>query len=390
MKNIFAVAKYQLVRMLRDWRLMIMILSQPIVIAVVVGLMAHQEPEGMKIAVVNAIQSKYSQRLIEELIDSDKLQITELKEGNKELVLNGGYRAVVSINVSPFENSGGTVKVYSDPIGGIASLSAREEIGKAVSNVATEMARDQLQIDLNSFDKNMRQNLPANVAAMLPGVEFDDFKQPELSLGFYDASTFKLQHFDYYASAIMVLLVFLVVLNTAGISITSDREKGTFERLSVTPFTKTDIIMGNALSQFAVGLSVIVIGMLTLKLVFNTSIGNVWLLSLLSVICVACAVNLGLLISAVTKTVVESVELAMYAFFMAVLTCGIITPSETAHNGYLLIKKYLPFSYAVTASREINMMNANWQNIASDIYILIVFTLLFMILAIWALRRGTK
>lgn len=390
MKNIVAVAKYQLVRMARDWRLMVMILSQPIVIAVVVGFMAYQEPDGMKIAVVNTIQSKYSQKLVDELRESDGLNLTELKEGGKELVLKNGYRAVVIINVSPFENSGGSVKVYSDPVGGIASLAAKEAISKAVSTVARDMAKEQLEVDVNSFDAKMRQNLPSNIAAMLPQVELDDFKQTELSLGFYDATDFDLQHFDYYASAIMVLLVFLVVLNTAGISITSDREKGTFERLSVTPFTKTDIIMGNALSQFVIGLSVIIIGMLTLKLVFAISIGNFWLLSLLSVICVACAVNLGLLISAITKTVVESVELAMYAFFMAVLTCGIITPSETAHGAYLFLKKYLPFSYAVTASREINMMNANWQDIASDIYVLIVFTVIFMISAIWALRRGTK
>ncbi|OQB06684.1 MAG: Inner membrane transport permease YbhR [bacterium ADurb.Bin212] len=390
MKNIVAVAKYQLVRMARDWRLMVMILSQPIVIAVVVGFMAYQEPDGMKIAVANTIQSKYSQKLVDELRESDGLNLTELKEGGKELVLKNGYRAVVIIDVSPFENSGGSVKVYSDPVGGIASLAAKEAISKAVSTVARDMAKEQLEVDVNSFDAKMRQNLPSNIAAMLPQVELDDFKQTELSLGFYDATDFDLQHFDYYASAIMVLLVFLVVLNTAGISITSDREKGTFERLSVTPFTKTDIIMGNALSQFVIGLSVIIIGMLTLKLVFAISIGSFWLLSLLSVICVACAVNLGLLISAITKTVVESVELAMYAFFMAVLTCGIITPSETAHGAYLFLKKYLPFSYAVTASREINMMNANWQDIASDIYVLIVFTVIFMISAIWALRRGTK
>lgn len=390
MKNILAVAKYQLVRMVRDWRLMIMILSQPIVIAVVVGFMAYQEPEGMKIAVVNSIQSKYSNQLILELLEDDKLVVNELKEGGRELVLSGDYRAIININISPFELSGGTIKVYTDPTGGIATLAAKESISKAVANVATKMAREQLEVDLNSFDKKMRQNIPAEVGALLPSVEFDDFEQAELSLGFYDASNFKLKHFDYYASAIMVLLVFLVVLNSAGISITSDRENGTFERLSVTPFTKTDIIVGKAFSQFIVGLSVIIIGMLTLKLAFDISIGNYWLLSILSILSVACAVSLGLLVSAVTKTVVESIELAMYVFFVAVLTCGIITPSETAHEAYLVVKKALPFNYAVDASRKINMMGAKWYGIDNDLLILSGFTILFMVLAIVALRRGTK
>jgi ABC-2 type transport system permease protein len=104
----------------------------------------------------------------------------------------------------------------------------------------------------------------------------------------------------------------------------------------------------------------------------------------------ACAVSLGLLISSITRTVAESVELAMYVFFIVVLSTGIFMPINSANKYFPYFMKIIPFYYAVEASRKVNMAGVGFSYIANDIYILLAALALFLVLAVGLLRRQLK
>ena len=123
---------------------------------------------------------------------------------------------------------------------------------------------------------------------------------------------------------------------------------------------------------------------------FGITIGSIWLIILIDVLVVMTAVALGLLISSITYTVVESVELAMYIFFVSVLTSGIVSPKEVHFPLYNYFIKIIPFSYAVDASRRVNMAGAEWSHVANNIYILLGFFIVFMLLSAILLRREAR
>ena len=181
-----------------------------------------------------------------------------------------------------------------------------------------------------------------------------------------------------------------MVLNLSGISITSDRVQGTFERLAVTPYSKISIVGGKVLAQTLIGLCVAGIGLLSFHFLFHMVISNLWLVGLINILTVLTAVAMGLFISTITKSVVESVQLAMYTFFVLFLTSGLNGPIESVHPIFLKIMQMTPIYYAVDASRRVNMLGAGWADVSLNLIILVTFFIGFLALAMSLLRKEIK
>ena len=357
MKNFLTIAYYELKRILRNPRLMLIVISQPIVIALIVGLVSYQDPKDIKIGLRNQNKNQFSQQLENKLKASDKLKISDYQKVDENEIKLGKVRAFVVIDVKETDHVFGTISVLHDPTSGQVKFYIDGEVAQAMQNILKEIGGEQINA---------------------------------INLESKDVTPFNLKHFDNFASAMMVLLVILVVLNLSGISITTERVSGTFERLSVTPYSKMDIIFGKAIGQFLIGILVIILGISSLHLIFSISIGNIFLVALVNTLVTAIAVTLGLLISSITYTVVESIEVAMYAFFISVIATGILAPIETAYKYFPYVMKAMPFYYAVDASRRINMSGAGFAQIASNVYIMLGFFLGFLILSIIFLRREAK
>lgn len=352
MKNLLILTKYELKRIFRNRRLLIIVFSQPFIIAIIVGLLAHHNPTDLKTAIVVNNPNVVTETYVEELEKDDRLDIQSA--GDTSDIRRGELRAVFTIEGSPTGIE--SLDIEQDPVLG------------PYRAVLKESALDAY----NATSDNLGLG-----TALIP-------------ITTHDASSQELEYFDYYASAIMVLLVLLVVLNIAGISITSEKSSGTFERLAVTPYSKGTIIGSKALSQFMVGVFVLGVGLASLYLIFSITIGDVAVLAALGVLTVMTAVTLGLFISAITKSVAESVQLAMYVFFITFLTCGLNAPTETVHPTLLVFMQSTPFYYAVDGARRINMLDASWPDVWMNLAILFGFFLLFLVLSIVMLRKESK
>lgn len=352
MKNLLILTKYELKRIFRNRRLLLIVFSQPFIIAIIVGLLAHHNPTDLKTALVVTNPNIVTAAYVEELRKDDRLAIQG--EGDRADIQNGTLRAVITITGSPTGIS--KLDIEQDPVLGPYRAVLKESV-------------------LDAYDAT-------NTSLQLA--------QPLVPITTHDATTKSLQYFDYYASAIMVLLVLLVVLNISGISITSEKSSGTFERLAVTPYSKTSIIGSKALAQFIIGIFVLGLGLATLYFIFSITLGNLLVLSALGVLIVMTAVALGLFISAITKSVAESVQLAMYVFFITFLTCGLNAPTETVHPILLGFMTATPFYYAVDGARRINMLDAGWGDVWMNVAILFGFFVLFLMLSILMLRKESK
>lgn len=158
----------------------------------------------------------------------------------------------------------------------------------------------------------------------------------------------------------------------------------------MTPYSKTSIIGSKALAQFIIGVFVLGVGLASLYLIFDITLGDLLVVSALGILIVMCAVSLGIFVSAITKSVAESVQLAMYVFFITFLTCGLNAPIETVHPLLLSFMLSTPFYYAVDAARRVNMLDVGWGDIWMNLAILFGFFLLFLLLSIVMLRKESK
>lgn len=352
MKNLLILTKYELKRIFRDRRLLLIVISQPFIIAIIVGLLAHQNPIDLKTAIIVQNPNAITEAYVEELEKDERLEVVD--SGETSDIQKGNLRAIITVEGSEMGIS--ELDIEQDPVLGPYRAVLKETALDAYNTTSEKLALGTELIPITARD----------------------------------ASVTELQYFDYYASAIMVLLVLLVVLNIAGISITSEKASGTFERLAVTPYTKASIIGSKALSQFLIGFFVLGVGLASLYLIFDITLGDLAVLSALGVLIVMVAVALGLFISAITKSIAESVQLAMYVFFITFLTCGLNAPTETVHPLLLAFMLSTPFYYAVDAARRVNMLDAGWEDIWMNLAILFGFFIVFLVLSIVMLRKESK
>lgn len=390
MSNTYKIAYYEFKRLIRDWRLMLILMSEPIVIALIVGFMAYHNPTGITVNVVNQKESFYSDLLISKLKADDKLTVTETSSYSFDDIKSGKYRAIISIDITGDKEGQPVIKIMNAPMAGEIEAVIGLEVAKVAEDISKTLVRDQVQSEVDKSLTNLKVALPPEIQRKISDIKIQTETIQGISVQSESATPFNIRRFDYFASAIMVLMILLVVLNIAGMSITSERSSGTFERLFVTPYSKSSVILGKAMTHFALGIIIALLGVATLWLVFQVAIGTIWLLALITILTVAMAVCLGLMISSLTKTVVESVEVAMYAFFIAVLTSGILSPNEVGQQIFLNLRKILPFYYAVDAARRINLADAGWSQVSANVYYLAGFVILFIFLSIWFLRREAK
>ena len=349
MNNLLTITSFELKRIFRDKRLTLIVLSQPVVIALITGFLAYRYPTELNVFVhvehSNPAVVSYSNALIH----NERFNVVTGTDEAETLMKRGDLRAEITI-IGQGEAIG-SIEIKEDPTLGSFKAALEQPI-------------------LQAFDGSENHIFP--------------------TIKTTDATNLSLHYFDYYASAIVSLLIILVVLNLSGISITSDRVQGTFERLAVTPYSKMDIIGGKAVAQAFIGICVAVLGLLSFHFLFHMVITNIWLIALINFLTVCTAVTMGLFISTITKSVVESVQLAMYTFFILFLTSGLNGPIEAVHPVFLRIMKATPIYYAVDASRRVNMLGASWHDVLSNIGMLCMFFIVFLILSMSLLRKEVK
>lgn len=172
MRNLLILTKYELKRIFRNRRLLLIVFSQPFIIAIIVGLLAHHKPADLKTAIIVNNPNAITETYVEALRSDERLQIEP--SGDRSDIQKGTLRAVMTVTGSP---TGISVDIEQDPVLGPYHAVLKESVLDAYDDTVKEL---QLGVSL-------------------------------VPITTHDATEKSLQYFDYYASAIMVLLALLAV-----------------------------------------------------------------------------------------------------------------------------------------------------------------------------------
>jgi ABC-2 type transport system permease protein len=185
----------------------------------------------------------------------------------------------------------------------------------------------------------------------------------------------------------MVVLAMSIPLSLSLITITSERMRGTLERIFVTPYDKVEIIGGKmlAFSLLAVLIALMVTG--TLKVLFHIALGNPGLILLTTILVGINGVVFGLLVSSLTRTDIESITVGILGIFAFMGLMTFLVPWETMHPAAKFISRLLPYTYGIRAIRLINMTGAGFYEIWKDLAILLTAIFVQLFITIPVLKR---
>ena len=184
-----------------------------------------------------------------------------------------------------------------------------------------------------------------------------------------------------------VVLVFVGTIATA-LGVVRERQSGTLEQLAVMPFRPRDVLLGKLLPYLgvaAVDLVVIVAaGMLLFDVPF---VGSPLVFALGAVAFLFVTVGAGVLISTVSETQGQAIQLAMMTMLPQILLSGLIFPLHAMAAGVRWIGYLLPLTYFIQVARGVMVKGTPFDALLLPLGMLAVLGLAVLGLSIARFRR---
>jgi ABC-2 type transport system permease protein len=184
-----------------------------------------------------------------------------------------------------------------------------------------------------------------------------------------------------------VLLAMMLILITS-MAIVRERERGTLEQLVVTPISKTGLMLGKIVPFIVVGYVQMTVILVLGKALFDIPIrGNVALLYGLTMAYIIANLALGLLVSTLTTTQVQAMQLSFFLILPNILLSGFMFPREAMPAPAQWIGAALPLTYFLEILRGVLLKGIGLSELWPDALILGVFAVLLIGLSVARFRK---
>jgi ABC-2 type transport system permease protein len=197
-----------------------------------------------------------------------------------------------------------------------------------------------------------------------------------------------LQYLSYVMPGVIGLTLQLLTVMLMAISIPRERERGTLDQLMATPISRIELMLGKLVPFFAISL----LNVLTILYVadrwFNVPVAD--RLALLLALCalfVLSSLATGLLISAVSRSQFQAVQIAVFYVLPVFMLSGAYAPIEAIPDYIRPISYLFPLMYFSRAVRAVTLRGAGFFLVWKDLAILSGFVVVFLYWAVLSFHK---
>lgn len=386
LNNLLVITILMLKRFWNDKVFLCIFVLSPILICINYGYVAYEEPTNLKTSlIIDQYEGTYW--------NDDLLQIARLiedyrtEDGTKPFVVDIGLsspgkalnlldesktKAVLWLNQ---DNDVAIINVMIDCTEPAVVAQYKQEMLVIIEQYSDKLSAKLLADHYTKTSENTSDIAGVKKVSMPPKISFETNAWKDLVF------------FDFHASGVIVLIALGMPLFLSAISITYDHTMHTLERLFASPYNKSEVIVGKLLCNSILSFIITIIIIITLKMFFNITLGNITLLLMLSTLVAVNGVIFGLLISSVTRKVVQSLVTAMLSLLFYMIIMTYLWPQEVMHDSLKLLSLLVPYTYGLEAVRQVNLTGAGFAEVWPSIILLIFFIFVQALLAIKLLRR---
>lgn len=367
-----AVAKKEMVQVLRDSRSLIIVLIMPIILVLLFGYGVNLDLKHLPIYVYDRDGSQQSQDLLKRFQASDYFEIVKVVNDYSDFTraIDDGHAqmgVVIPWDFSQRLRDGRAVKVQAlvdatdDNTANVLIGYAQAVVQGYSSDVQLDWLRDRGQI--------------ANPAPVI--VETRTWYNEDLE-----------------SSAFIVPGVLALVMSVIGAFLTSltiarEWERGTMEQLISTPVTPLEIMFGKLVPYFAIGMiDVIVCALIALYWFQVPFRGSFLTLLLSSAMFMIVVLSMGFFLSVIAKNQLAASQLALLTTFLpAFLLSGFLYEIEQMPVVVQWITRILPATYYVSVLKKIFLKGSPASLLYADLVPLAIFTFVLALLATHSFQK---
>jgi ABC-2 type transport system permease protein len=196
------------------------------------------------------------------------------------------------------------------------------------------------------------------------------------------------QFIDFVVPGVMGFIVYLLTTLLTLLAFVGERTSGTLERLLSSPIRESEMVGGYAIAFGIIGTVQAAFLLLVAIAVFRiTVIGDVFLAFLVVALLAVVSQALGILLSNLAKTEGQAVQFVPFIILPVFLLSGVFWPIQAIPVWLRPLSYLVPPTYAVDACRAVLLKGWGLSRIWPDILALILFAVLFLILATLSLKR---
>lgn len=243
------------------------------------------------------------------------------------------------------------------------------------------------KIVIEGSDPGVNKVVVHTVQQVLQSLQDQESLKPEIV---YHYGSPEMNIFDNIGPFLIGFFVFFFVFIIAGVSFLRERTSGTLEKLLSTPLRRWEIVVGYVVgfgifttiqSAIIVWFSIEVVGMMM--------VGSIWLVMLVTLMLSITALTLGTLLSAYARTELQMIQFIPIVIIPQIFFSGLFN-IETMSPWLKSLSVIMPLSYGGEALRDIMIRGKGLTDITTSILVLLVFSVVFMLLNNFALKKHRK
>lgn len=184
-----------------------------------------------------------------------------------------------------------------------------------------------------------------------------------------------------------VILQLTMVMMTA-MALTREIERGTMENLLAMPVTPLEIMLGKIIPYLAVSAAQVTVVLLAARLVFGVPfVGSLALILAGVFVFVLALVILGYLISTVSRTQMQAMQLTFFFFLPSLLLSGFMFPYRGMPVWAQTLGEILPLTHFLRLIRSVMLKGADAATVAPTFAALWAFVFGLALIALLRFRR---
>ena len=325
MKQFWAFIKIEFFHIFRDRRTMLILLGMPVLQIILFGFAITTELNHSRVAVLDPSKDAVTTRITERIDENRYFSVV------KELSSASDIETV-------FRHDEADIVVAFTP--------------DFDANLSTGEAGIQLVVDATDPNTgNMMADYVQGIVgqALQSGTQSSPIVQTHLLFNPQMKSAYN------FVPGVMGLILMLICAMMTSISIVREKETGTMEVLLVSPIRPIFIILAKAVPYLVLScVNLATILLLSVYVLHVPVEGSLWTLSFLSLLLIAVALSLGLLISCVVQNQVAAMIVSGMGLMMPVmLLSGMIFPIESMPAVLQWISNIIPARWYIQAVKKV-------------------------------------
>jgi ABC-2 type transport system permease protein len=356
MKQFLSFVRKEFYHILRDKRTMLILIGIPIMQIILFGFAINNEVKNTPIAIFDLSKDISTQRITNQLGTSEHFAVTgvlnspadidkSFKEGKASLVVVFGK----NFNESLLHTGEASIQLITD------ATDPNQAI--LITNYASNI--------INSYQQELMReyNIPFRIVP-----EIRMLYNPQMKSAYN------------FVPGVMGLILMLICSMMTSISIVREKEAGTMEVLLASPMKPIYIILAKAIPYLT--LSIVNLASILLLAVFMLKVpvsGSLFWLVVVSLIFIAVALSLGLLVSTVVDTQVAAILASGMGLLIPVmLLSGMIYPIESMPTVLQWLSHIIPARWYIAAIRKLMIEGVGVVFVIKEMSILLLMAIFLL------------